>query len=141
MADTTPILQVKNLDIRFRIDRKHEPFRAVKGISFDVPTNSTVALVGESGSGKSVSAMSILGLLPENAIVLPESHIIYGGASSCTPRSPSMQAIRGKEISVIFQEPMTSLNPVFPVGDQISRGCCAPQGMGMRQARERTVAC
>src|SRR5262245_2608437 len=94
------LLQVKNLDIRFRVDRRHEPFQAVKGISFDLPKNSTVALVGESGSGKSVSAMSILGLLPENAIVAPTSEILYGGRNLLTASKPSMQAIRGKEISV-----------------------------------------
>ena len=71
------ILEVENLDIKFRLD-KHTVFDAVKGISFKVPTNSTVALVGESGSGKSVSAMSILGLLPENAIIAPSSRVLYG---------------------------------------------------------------
>jgi peptide/nickel transport system ATP-binding protein len=136
----TNILQVQNLDVRFRVDRKHEPFRAVKGISFDVPTNTTVALVGESGSGKSVTAMSILKLLPENAIVSPESHILYGGRDLVHASLPEMQSIRGKEISVIFQEPMTSLNPVFPVGDQIGEVLRLHMGMGMRQARERTVA-
>ena len=70
------LLQVQDLDIRFRVDRKSEPFQAVKGISFDVPTNSTVALVGESGSGKTVSAMALLGLLPENAVVAPQSKIL-----------------------------------------------------------------
>src|SRR6185436_18479738 len=98
MADN--ILQVQNLDVRFRVDRKHEPFRAVKGVSFDVPTNSTVALVGESGSGKSVTAMSILKLLPENAIVSPESHILYGGRDLVHASLADMQSIRGKEISV-----------------------------------------
>ncbi len=84
MADHDPnvLLHIRDLDIRFRIDRKHEPFRAVKGISFDIPRNSTVALVGESGSGKSVSAMSILGLLPENAIVAPTSQAIYYAAGA-----------------------------------------------------------
>ena len=62
MNQATPLLQIQDLDIRFRVDRKSEPFQAVKGISFDIPVNSTVALVGESGSGKSVSAMAILGL-------------------------------------------------------------------------------
>src|SRR5213595_1238020 len=74
-----PILQIQDLDIRFRIDRKSEPFQAVKGISFDVPTNSTVALVGESGSGKTVSAMAILRLLPDNAIVAPQGSVLYAG--------------------------------------------------------------
>ena len=106
MTDT--ILKVQNLDVRFRVDRKHEPFRAVKGISFDVPTNTTVALVGESGSGKSVTAMSILKLLPENAIVSPESHILFsigsgpeGGRDLVHATLPEMQSIRGKEISAM----------------------------------------
>src|SRR5215218_3587372 len=108
MNTSSIILQVENLDIRFRLDRKSEPFQAVKGISFDVPTNSTVALVGESGSGKTVSAMAILGLLPENAIVSPASRILYANRDLLKCPLREMQAIRGKEISVIFQEPMTS---------------------------------
>ena len=134
-----PLLRIENLDIRFRVDRKHEPFRAVKGISFDIPRNSTVALVGESGSGKSVSAMSILGLLPDNAIVAPESRILYGGRDLLRASMREMQAIRGKEISVIFQEPMTSLNPVFTVGEQIAEVLRLHMGMGLRQAQARAV--
>jgi peptide/nickel transport system ATP-binding protein len=99
MADTTPILQIQDLDIAFRVERKGEPFRAVKGISFDIPTNTTVALVGESGSGKSVSAMSIIGLLPDNAIVSPASHVLYGGRDLLKASLPELQAIRGKDIS------------------------------------------
>ncbi|HEX7465706.1 MAG TPA: ATP-binding cassette domain-containing protein, partial [Usitatibacter sp.] len=113
----TNILQIQDLDIAFRIDRKSEPFRAVKAISFDVPTNTTVALVGESGSGKSVTAMSILGLLPQNAIVAPSGRITYfgsrlgssGGRDLLKSSRNELQNIRGKDISVIFQEPMTSL--------------------------------
>ena len=137
MSDT--LLQIQNLDIRFRVDRKHEPFRAVKGISFDIPANTTVALVGESGSGKSVSAMAILGLLPENAIIAPESRVLYGGRDLLKAPLAEMQAIRGKEISVIFQEPMTSLNPVFTVGEQISEVLRLHMGMGLRQARARAI--
>src|SRR6185312_2634347 len=94
------LLQVQDLDIRFRIDRKSEPFRAVNGISFEIPEHATVALVGESGSGKSVSAMAILGLLPENAIVAPRSRIVYGGRDILRADLREMQAIRGKDISV-----------------------------------------
>ena len=101
------LLEIHDLDIRFNVGRKAEPFRAVKGISFDIPANSTVALVGESGSGKSVSAMAILGLLPDNAIVAPSSRILYGGRDLLKATLGQMQAIRGKDISVIFQEPMT----------------------------------
>jgi len=133
------LLQVQDLDVRFRIDRKSEPFRAVKGISFDIPEESTVALVGESGSGKSVSAMAILGLLPENAIVAPESRILYGGRNLLGAPLRELQDIRGKDISVIFQEPMTSLNPVFTVGEQIGEVLRLHMGLGIRQAQARAV--
>jgi peptide/nickel transport system ATP-binding protein len=139
MNDQTPLLQIRDLDIRFRVDRKSEPFRAVKGISFDIPANSTVALVGESGSGKSVSAMAILGLLPENAIVAPESRVIYGGRNLLTATLAELQDIRGKDISVIFQEPMTSLNPVFTVGEQIGEVLRLHMGMSARQANARVI--
>jgi peptide/nickel transport system ATP-binding protein len=133
------ILQIQDLDVRFRIDRKSEPFQAVKGISFDIPTNTTVALVGESGSGKSVSAMAILGLLPENAIIAASSRILYGERDLTRATLAEMQSIRGKEISVIFQEPMTSLNPVFTVGEQIGEVLRLHMGLGMRQAQARVV--
>jgi peptide/nickel transport system ATP-binding protein len=133
------LLQVQDLDVRFRIDRKSEPFRAVNGISFDIPQESTVALVGESGSGKSVSAMAILGLLPENAIVAPGSRILYGGRNLLQASMREMQGIRGKDISVIFQEPMTSLNPVFPVGEQIGEVLRLHMGLTIRQAQARAV--
>src|ERR1700682_6165948 len=100
----SPLLQIEKLDIRFRIDRRSEPFRAVKGISFDVPTNTTVALVGESGRGKSVSAMAMLGLLPEDALVAPEIRILYhdaktdsaGGRDLLKASLRELQEIRGK---------------------------------------------
>ncbi|HEY4998901.1 MAG TPA: ABC transporter ATP-binding protein, partial [Usitatibacter sp.] len=144
---TNLILQVQDLDIAFRVDRKSEPFRAVKGISFDIPTNTTVALVGESGSGKSVSAMAILGLLPENALVAPSSRVTYfgsnpgaaGGRDLLKASRYELQAIRGKDISVIFQEPMTSLNPVFTVGEQIGETLRLHMGMSGRQAVARTI--
>ena len=144
---TNLILQVQDLDIAFQVDRKSEPFRAVKGISFDVPTNTTVALVGESGSGKSVTAMSILGLLPQNAIVAPSSRITYfasnpgsaGGRDLLKASRNELQEIRGKDISVIFQEPMTSLNPVFTVGEQIAEVLRLHMGMSIRQAGARAI--
>src|SRR5688500_7605159 len=117
--DNNILLSVKNLQVSFRID-KHQSFQAVKGISFDIPANSTVALVGESGSGKSVSAMAILGLLPEKvSSVSDQSTILYQNHNLLEKSQNELRQLRGKEISVIFQEPMTSLNPVFTVGDQI----------------------
>ena len=101
-------------------DRQGHLFEAVKGISFDIPTNPTVALVGESGSGKTVTSIAILGLLPpENSIVAPASEILYDGNESRDGSTrPTLRDLRGEDISVIFQEPMTSLNPVFTVGEQ-----------------------
>ena len=133
------LLQVRNLRVDFRIGKK-EIFEAVKGISFDVPLNSTVALVGESGSGKSVSSMAIMGLLPEeNSIVRPESGILYRSRNLLELSENSLRDLRGKEISMIFQEPMTSLNPVFKVGEQIVETLRLHMGLSSSQARNRAI--
>ncbi len=131
------LLEVSNLDVKFRLDGG-SIFDAVKGISFDIPRNTTVALVGESGSGKSVSAMSIVRLLPaEQAIISPKSKISFNGTDLLTLPDAEMRKIRGKDISVIFQEPMTSLNPVFTCGDQISEVLRLHMGMTPKQAWAR----
>jgi peptide/nickel transport system ATP-binding protein len=132
------LLQVQDLRVTFRLDR-HSTFEAVKGVSFDIPTHRTVALVGESGSGKSVSAMAILGLLPENAIIPAASRILYAGADLLKATPERLQDIRGKDISVIFQEPMTSLNPVYPVGEQIGEVLRLHMGMAPKAAAARAV--
>jgi peptide/nickel transport system ATP-binding protein len=113
------LVSVQNLKVSFRLG-KHRVVEAVRDISFDIPENGTLALVGESGSGKSVSAMSIVRLLPENAIVGDDSRISFAGRNLRTASEDELRKIRGKDISVIFQEPMTSLNPVFSVGWQIA---------------------
>jgi peptide/nickel transport system ATP-binding protein len=113
------LVSVQNLKVSFRLG-KQRVVEAVRDISFDVPENGTLALVGESGSGKSVSAMSIVRLLPENAIVGADSRISFAGRNLRTAPEDELRRIRGKDISVIFQEPMTSLNPVFTVGWQIA---------------------
>jgi peptide/nickel transport system ATP-binding protein len=131
------LLEVQSLNVKFRLDGG-TIFDAVKGVSFDVPRNSTVALVGESGSGKSVSAMSIVRLLPpEQAILSPDSKILFNGQNLLTLDDVPMRSIRGKEISVIFQEPMTSLNPVFTCGDQIAETLRLHMGMTRKQAWAR----
>jgi len=135
-----PLLSVRNLRVTFRLD-KHTEFEAVKGISFDVPKNATVALVGESGSGKSVTSLSILGLLPkENAQVLPGSEILYGGRNLVGLDAMELRKMRGADVSMIFQEPMTSLNPVFTVGFQLGEVLRLHMGLAPRQARERAIA-
>ncbi len=131
------LLEVKNLNVKFRLDGGNI-FDAVKGVSFDVPRNSTVALVGESGSGKSVSAMSIIRLLPpEQAIVSPDSKVFFNGVDLLTLPMQEIRKIRGKDISVIFQEPMTSLNPVFTCGDQIAETLRLHTTLSRKQAWNR----
>ncbi|MFN7476086.1 MAG: ABC transporter ATP-binding protein [Burkholderiales bacterium] len=131
------LLEVQNLNVKFRLDGG-TIFNAVKGVSFDVPRNSTVALVGESGSGKSVSAMSIVRLLPpEQATLSPDSKILFNGQNLLALADAPMRSIRGKDISVIFQEPMTSLNPVFTCGDQIAETLRLHMGMTRKQAWSR----
>jgi peptide/nickel transport system ATP-binding protein len=132
------LVSVRDLRVSFRLG-KHKVVEAVRGVSFAVPENSTVALVGESGSGKSVSAMSIVRLLPENAIVDPASRIEFGGANLLSAPIERLRRIRGKDITVVFQEPMSSLNPVFTVGMQIGEVLRLHMSLSARQARDRVV--
>ena len=134
------LLRVENLRVQFRLDR-NRLFDAVKGVSFDIPVNGTVALVGESGSGKTVSAMAIMGLLPkESVLISPESSIFYGGQNLLHSDAPHLRAIRGKDIAMIFQEPMTSLNPVIRIGDQIAESLLVHLKQSREQALVRTLA-
>ena len=135
-----PLVSVRNLRVGFRLD-KHTTFEAVKGISFDIPQDATIALVGESGSGKSVTSLAILGLLPpENSIVAPKSEILYGGRNLVGLPMRQLRDLRGGDISMIFQEPMTSLNPVFTVGYQIEEVLRLHMGLSGRKARDRAIA-
>ncbi|MEJ6007082.1 dipeptide ABC transporter ATP-binding protein [Paucibacter sp. AS339] len=132
------LLSIQDLKVAFRmgkVDGQMQRALAVKGISFDIPENSTVALVGESGSGKSVTAMSILNLLPDNAE--REGKILFQGQDlrQCSLRE--LQAIRGRDIACVFQDPMTSLNPVFTVADQIMEPLIKHMGMSKKQALVR----
>lgn len=134
------LLNIENLRVSFRINKK-ENVDAVKGISFSIPKNSTVALVGESGSGKSVTALAIMGLLaPENARVDPVGRIIFEEKSLLNLSPIERRKLCGKDISMIFQDPMTSLNPVFTVGFQIAEVLRLHMKMNAKQARARTLA-
>jgi peptide/nickel transport system ATP-binding protein len=132
------LLSVRDLRVSFRLG-KTQVAEAVKGVSFDIPENTTVALVGESGSGKSVSAMSIVGLLPENAFVGPQSQVLFNGENLLAASVARLRAIRGKDITVVFQEPMTSLNPVFTVGDQIAEVLQLHLKLSRRQVADRVI--
>ena len=138
-AGSETLLSVRNLRVDFRIDR-HTTLEAVRGISFDIPSHATVALVGESGSGKSVTALAILGLLPkENARVHPGSQAVYRGRDLLQLAAGELRALRGADISMIFQEPMSSLNPVFTVGFQLIEVLTTHLNLTQRQARSRAV--
>ena len=125
------LLSVRDLRVDFGA------IQAVKGVTFDVPEHSTVALVGESGSGKSVTALSVLGLLPSNAVV--NGTILFNGKNLLEAPARRLRALRGAEISMIFQEPMSSLNPVFSVGFQVAEVLRQHRGLSAREARARTL--
>jgi peptide/nickel transport system ATP-binding protein len=133
------LLSVRNLRVGFRLGRD-ETVAALKGVSFEVPANSVVGLVGESGSGKSVSALAIMGLLPaHNAVIGADSEIWFEGRDLRRADPREMRARRGADVSMIFQEPMTSLNPVYTVGDQIAEVLRLHRKQNTRDAKRRAV--
>lgn len=111
------ILEVKDLVVEFRTDRG--TVKAVNGVNFDVYKGKTVGIVGESGSGKSVTALAIMGLIPNPPGRVANGQILFNGKSLLNLEPGDMRKIRGNKIAMIFQEPMTSLNPVFTIGNQI----------------------
>ena len=133
------LLKVRNLRVSFRTGRSTFA-EAVKGISFDVPVSRTVALVGESGSGKSVSALAVMGLLPMDVARIEEgSSIVFNGQELLAMDMADRRKLCGTAVSMVFQDPMTSLNPVFTVGYQIGEVLQLHKGLTQAQARERTV--
>lgn len=135
----TPLLHVKNLRVSFKGEDK-QYIETVKGISFDIPANTTVALVGESGSGKSVTSLATMGLLPVGQSKIDDqSKIIFEGKDLLSLSRKDMRKICGKDIAMIFQEPMSSLNPVFTVGNQIAEVLCLHMGLNRKQARQRVL--
>ena len=134
-----PLLQVDDLRVSFKGENK-QWVETVKGISFTIPKNKTVALVGESGSGKSVTSLAVMGLLPKGqSQIAVQSRITFEGKDLLNLSAKEIRKICGKEIAMIFQEPMSSLNPVFTVGDQIAEVLCIHLGMGRKQARARVL--
>ncbi|SOC88511.1 peptide/nickel transport system ATP-binding protein [Curtobacterium sp. 314Chir4.1] len=134
-ATSTPVVKVSELDVDFAVDDVWTP--AVKKLSYEIRSGEVLALVGESGSGKSVSSMSILGLLPRNARV--NGSIEFNGTELLGLRSAQLREYRGKEIAVIFQEPMTALNPVFTVGSQIVETLRIHYGISPSEAKTRAI--
>ncbi|WP_347016102.1 ABC transporter ATP-binding protein [Acinetobacter seifertii] len=136
---SVPLLHIENLRVSFKGEDK-QYIETVKGISFDIPANTTVALVGESGSGKSVTSLATMGLLPVGQSKIDEkSKIAFEGQDLLSLSRKDMRKICGKDIAMIFQEPMSSLNPVFTVGNQIAEVLCLHMGMSRKQARQRVL--
>lgn len=131
-----PLLEVKNLHTYFKT--KRGVVKAVNDVSYSIEPGKTLGIVGESGSGKSVSAMSILRLLDANGYIA-EGEILFEGKDLTKLSLNEMYNIRGNAISVIFQEPMTSLNPVFTVEKQLSEPFMIHQGMNKKEAREQAL--
>ncbi|MCK0169165.1 ABC transporter ATP-binding protein [Jannaschia sp. S6380] len=132
---TDRVLDVRNLRIAFRQDG--ETLEAVRGVSFHVDRSETVALVGESGSGKSVTALSTVSLLPDSATVT--GHIDYEGTSMVDAPERDLRRVRGNDISFIFQEPMTSLNPLHTIEKQLAESLALHQGLKGAAARTRIL--
>ena len=131
-----PLLEIKDLHTFFRT--KRGIVKAVNGVSYSVEAGKTLGVVGESGSGKSVSAMSMLHLIDDNGYIA-SGEIIFNGVDLVKLTRQEMYKVRGNEISVIFQEPMTSLNPVFTVERQISEPFMVHQGMSKKQVAKEVV--
>lgn len=141
MTDKTPhnpaLLTVKDLSVSFQVSGNEA--KAVKGVSFSIAKGETLALVGESGSGKSVSALSILQLLPYPAAKHPNGSIAFDGIEMIGASEGTLQSVRGNRVSMIFQEPMTSLNPLHTVEKQIRESLIIHKGMNAVEARPRVL--
>ncbi len=136
MSIIEPILEIKNLKTSFFIDAGE--VKAVDGVTLDVPKGRTLGVVGESGCGKSVMALSILQLLEQPGKIV-DGEIIFKNENLLLKSEKEMRDIRGNNISMIFQEPMTSLNPVYTIGDQISESYRVHQNMGKKEAYRKSL--
>jgi oligopeptide/dipeptide ABC transporter ATP-binding protein len=137
MPDSPPdtLLSVRDLRIEFRT--RDGVFCAVHSISFDLLAGRVLGVVGESGSGKSVTALSLLGLLPEHAAQVSSRKIMFQGVDLSRQTEPQMRAVRGRQIGMIFQDPMTSLNPIFSIGRQLREPLTLHLGLRREAAEKR----
>ncbi len=131
------LLEVRGLSTHFH--SSEGVFRAVDGVSFTVGRGEVVGIVGESGCGKSVTSLSIMRLVPSPPGEIAAGEILFEGVDLLAKSDAEMRRVRGKQISMIFQEPMTSLNPVYTIGDQIMEGLLQHERIGRAAARERAI--
>ncbi len=137
VSGTEPLLEVRNLRTSFLTEAGE--VRAVDDVSFSVPKGGTLGIVGESGCGKSVTSLSIMRLVAQPAGRIVGGQVLYQGRDLLKLSEDEMRGIRGNEISMIFQEPMTSLNPVFTIGNQIIEAVELHQKLGRREARHQAI--
>ena len=137
---TEPLLRVRDLKTYFVTEHGRGTARAVDGVSFELHPGETLGIVGESGCGKTVTSLSILRLIPEPpGHIRPGSVIEFEGRNLLALAPAELRAIRGNQIAMVFQEPMTSLNPVFTIGDQIAEAAIIHQGLSRKAARARAI--
>jgi oligopeptide/dipeptide ABC transporter ATP-binding protein len=136
-TDKEVLLSIQGLKVYFQVNGKTA--RAVDGVTYEVCQGETVCLVGESGCGKTVSALTILGLIPRPVGEVVGGRVLFGGQNLLDFTENQMQQIRGNRIAMVFQEPMTSLNPVFTIGDQIGEAIMVHENSGPMETRKRCV--
>ncbi|MDP9900315.1 ABC transporter ATP-binding protein [Variovorax ginsengisoli] len=134
---TTSLLKVENLQVEFKTRRGQA--LVLNGVDFELKAGETLCVVGESGCGKSMTALALLGLIPMPPGRVKDGRILFQGEDLLKAAPERMRAVRGNRISMIFQEPMTSLNPVFTVGDQIGESLRLHRGLDKLAARERAI--
>jgi oligopeptide/dipeptide ABC transporter ATP-binding protein len=137
MVENNILLSVEDLKVYFRSSDKLA--RAVDGVSYDVRPKETVCIVGESGCGKTVSALSILGLIPQPPGEIADGRVMFKGENLLERSDEKMQEIRGNHIAMVFQEPLTSLNPVFKIGDQIGEAIRIHQNLEDEKMHRRCI--
>lgn len=136
---TSPLLDIQNLSVAF--SQAGVQREVVSELSLQINAGETLALVGESGSGKSVTALSVLRLLPSPPVVYPTGDILFAGSSLLHADEPTLRRIRGNQISMIFQEPMVSLNPLHNIEKQLAEVLSLHRGMGQEAARAEIIQC
>src|SRR5690606_10884612 len=133
----SPVLEVKNLHVHF--ETYGGTVQAVRGVNFELKEGETLAIVGESGSGKSVTSKSLMGLIPRPNGKIVEGEILFENKDLAKLKDKEMQKIRGKDISMIFQDPMTSLNPTMKIGKQIMEVLILHQKLSKKEAKQRAI--
>ncbi|MEO7056896.1 MAG: ATP-binding cassette domain-containing protein, partial [Caldimonas sp.] len=132
-----PLLEIRDLKVHFKTDDGW--LHAVDGVDISIERGQTVSVVGESGCGKTVTAMTVLKLVPMPPGRIAGGQVLWQGKDLVTASADEMRRIRAKEIAIVFQEPMTSLNPVYSVGEQIAESLRLHEGLGRKAALERAV--